>query len=280
MLDGDGYHNIVNVSKERAGALYNGMIMMTSKMQKALSELGGGGEVIINSGVWCAGPQVPAPIAPGACRAPGLVVDAGSGLFDEMFGAFATMAGGVQSKTGEWDPHLMRLSFDAILNATAAGKTAFIHAFPGPSGSSLHGDMFPIRGNTTPGSPNHFMASSWAGAVRTPESAAATRTAAAERLVESLAPFLIVANKRTFLSYAWFYNIEDGYIPCPAEYECGMPSKWYPEFSRPIGEPKGPATTDPTRTIWTREFQHASVFVDLRNRSASKIYWQPTVGAL
>ena len=37
----------------------------------------------------------------------------------------------------------------------------------------------------------------------------------AKALVQTLAPFLIVAEPNVFFSYAWFYNIEDGYIPCP-----------------------------------------------------------------
>ena len=95
--------------------------------------------------------------------------------------------------------------------------------------------------------------------------------AAADLLVQSLAPFLIVANERVFLQYAWFYQMQDGNIPCPAAIECGMPSSWYPEFSRPLGAPKGPAVKK--GPIWTREFAHASVHVDIRARSASEITW-------
>mmetsp|Transcript_8353 Transcript_8353/g.21308 ORF Transcript_8353/g.21308 Transcript_8353/m.21308 type:complete len:162 (+) Transcript_8353:1-486(+) len=157
---------------------------------------------------------------------------------------------------------------------TAAGKTVFIHAFPGPAGTTVGSEgMFPVRGNTTQGSQNTFRVAQWAGPERVPKSAQACRDAAAARVVESLAPFLIVANERTFLSYAWFYNMEDGYIPCPGNAECGMPSQWYPEFRKPIGAPKGPATTDSTRTVWRREFEYATVHVDLTNRTASEIVW-------
>ena len=63
----------------------------------------------------------------------------------------------------------------------------------------------------------------------------------------SLAPFLIVATERVFFGYGWFYNLEDGYIPCPKEIECGMPTEWFPEYSKPLGEPLGAATTDASR---------------------------------
>eukprot|EP01047_Picozoa_sp_COSAG01_P042864 COSAG01_NODE_3770_length_5716_cov_2.466619_3_plen_52_part_00 len=50
-----------------------------------------------------------------------------------------------------------------------------------------------------------------------------------------------------------------------------MPASWYPEFSEPLGAPQAPALKN--GTIWTREFAHASVYVDVRSRVASKITW-------
>ena len=94
-----------------------------------------------------------------------------------------------------------------------------------------------------------------------------------EILGQTIALFLIVAEPNVFFSYAWFYNLEDGYIPCPADIECGMPTSWFPEYSKPLGAPLGPAASDASKTVWTRRFAHASVSVDLRNRSLSKIEW-------
>ena len=89
--------------------------------------------------------------------------------------------------------------------------------------------------------------------------------------MQTLAPFLIVASERVFLQYAWFYQAQDGNFPCPAGIECAMPSSWYPEFSKPLGAPKGPAVKD--GHVWTREFGHASVYVDVRSRTASNVTW-------
>ena len=47
-------------------------------------------------------------------------------------------------------------------------------------------------------------------AAQVPATADACRAASAARLVESLAPFLIVASERVFFGYGWFYNLEDG----------------------------------------------------------------------
>jgi len=171
----------------------------------------------------------------------------------------------------------MRWSIESIINASAAGKTIVIHAFPGPAGALIkdptgqNEPMFPVRGNTSTG--NTFKVAQWAGSERVPEDADACRQASADRLVESLAPFLIVANEHVFFGYGWFYNLEDGYIPCKEGIECGMPGKWFPEYTRPLGVPLGPATKDSTGVKWTREFAHASVSIDLTDRTASKIEW-------
>ena len=166
----------------------------------------------------------------------------------------------------------MRFSFDSIMNASVAGKTIVIHAFPGPAGTQGGGEgMFPTRGNKTTG--NTFHVAAWAGSEHVPITAAGCRKAAADRLVESLAPFLIVVTQRVFFGFGWFYNMEDGYIPCREGVECGMPSSWFSEYGKPLGAPLGPATTDATHTVWRRSFAHASVFVDLRNRSLSSITW-------
>ena len=124
----------------------------------------------------------------------------------------------------------------------------------------------------TPASPyNTFIATTWQGPVRMPSTAEGVRQAAADTLVQSLAPFLIVANEHVFLQYSWFYEMQDGNIPCPPAIECGMPSSWYPEYAKPLGAPKGPAVKN--GYVWTREFAHASVYVDVRSRASSKITW-------
>lgn len=195
------------------------------------------------------------------------IADEDSRALRSQFGGFGTM-----DKNGSWDVSRMRYSFESILNASAAGKTIIIHAFPGPAGTTEGGEgMFPTRGNVATG--NTFHVAQWAGPTRVPATAAACRAAAAARLVESLAPFLIVASERVFFGYGWFYNLEDGYLPCPSEIECGMPGQWFLEYSKPLGPPVGPATFDGTKTVWQRRFAHAAVSVDLRDRSLSKIVW-------
>ena len=200
------------------------------------------------------------------------------GGFDEMFGSFLTMVDYPSGTSSAWDAERMRWSMQSIINASAAGKIIVVHAFPGPAGALLTNrttgerePMFPSRGDAATG--NTFHVAQWAGAERVPEDPEADRRASAARLVESLAPFLIVASETVFLGYGWFYNLEDGYIPCKAGVQCGMPSQWFPEYTRPLGAPLGPADSDATGMRWTRRFAHADVSVDLRDRTASTIRW-------
>jgi hypothetical protein len=269
MVDGTswtGASRYPNVSDARYKTLFDGKMTMLSKMQHIQTQLNGGevwGNPLLEYGL--ISPNGTGPTPKGANWNTTLAFY--DGAFDEMFGAFGTM-----DSNGEWDIVKMRFSFDSIMNASVAGKTIVIHAFPGPAGTQGGGEgMFPTRGNKTTG--NTFHVAAWAGSEHVPITAAGCRKAAADRLVESLAPFLIVVTQRVFFGFGWFYNMEDGYIPCREGVECGMPSSWFSEYGKPLGAPLGPATTDATHTVWRRSFAHASVFVDLRNRSLSSITW-------
>ena len=240
-----------NISDARYREIFAGKMKAMKVAQDLFTELNGG-EVWGNAAMEAhPEPNLPADITWNT------TLSNFNGAFDEMFGSFST-----ENQDGSWNAALMERSFESVLNASSAGHTVVIHAFPGPA-------TVPFVSRGAPG--NDFRVASWKGPVQVPTTPEACREAATQKLVESLAPFLIVANERVFLSYAWFYNIEDGYIPCKAGVECGMPSEWYPEFTRPLGSPKAAATRQ--GTVWTREFEHASVYVDLAYRSASRITW-------
>ena len=115
----------------------------------------------------------------------------------------------------------------------------------------------------------------WAGSVAAPAALDEAKQAMKTRLVESLAPFLIIASPTTFFGYGWWYNIESGYTPCDGAGErskCLAPDGWFPEFSRHLGPPEADATQ--AGAVWTREFEGASVYVDLSNRSKCRIQWR------
>jgi hypothetical protein len=74
-----------------------------------------------------------------------------------------------------------------------------------------------------------------------------------------LASFLIGAGEHCYFCYTWGWLPEYGTLD------------WYPQFDKPLGAPKG----DAVQTGWTfrREFEHASVFLDLEKR-IGKIDWK------
>jgi hypothetical protein len=82
---------------------------------------------------------------------------------------------------------------------------------------------------------------------------------ARERITFPLACFLVAAETNSFFCYTWGYREKQGTFD------------WYPEFDKPLGPPKEQAE----RQGWTyrREFEHASVFVDLEKKTA-KIDWK------
>ena len=82
---------------------------------------------------------------------------------------------------------------------------------------------------------------------------------ARERLTFPLASFLIAAGPHCYFQYTWGWNSD-----------CGT-FDWHPEFDKPLGAPKGDAKRDGFQ--YTRDFEHASVFVDLEKKAA-KIDWK------
>jgi len=83
-----------------------------------------------------------------------------------------------------------------------------------------------------------------------------------DRLTYTLAIFLICAEK-----YSYFLA-HDGYSVNGDDSSIWL--KDFPEYSKPLGFPSGPATRD--GYIYTREFEHASVWLDIEHEKA-EIKW-------
>jgi hypothetical protein len=84
-----------------------------------------------------------------------------------------------------------------------------------------------------------------------------------DRLTYSLAIFLICAEK-----YSYFLA-HDGYSVNGNDSSVWL--KAFPEYSKPLGPPKGPAKMD--GYVYTREFEHVSVWLDIKNEKAN-IDWK------
>ena len=82
---------------------------------------------------------------------------------------------------------------------------------------------------------------------------------ARKKIVFSLACFLIAAQENCYFSYSWGWREQHGSLVD------------YPEFHKHLGKPKGQATKE--GWVYTRSYEHASVWVDLAKRKA-KIDWK------
>ena len=82
-------------------------------------------------------------------------------------------------------------------------------------------------------------------------------------LTYPLAIFLVCAEK-----YSYF-RIHEGYSANGND----RWMRWFPEYDRPLGPPRGPAKKDGFR--YSRTFEHATVHLDIQNRTAN-IEWQET----
>ena len=83
-----------------------------------------------------------------------------------------------------------------------------------------------------------------------------------EKVEFALACYLIGAQPYSYFLYSWGWKLSSGALVD------------YPEFKRPLGPPKGAyQRTTPDGWEFTREFEHASVWVNTESRKA-KITWR------
>lgn len=95
--------------------------------------------------------------------------------------------------------------------------------------------------------------------------AKSTKRSFQDRINYSLALFLICAEKHSY------FMLHDGYGVDNGQNKLWM--KHLPEYSKPLGPPKGP--TQKTGYIYKRSFKHADVSVDLSKETAT-IRWSAT----
>ncbi len=85
-----------------------------------------------------------------------------------------------------------------------------------------------------------------------------------------LACFLICAQRYTYFQYSWGYSVGQGSILLTADKK-KVDQRWYPQLEKPLGRPLG--EPDIHGYIFTRKFEHASVWVDLSTHQA-RIQWK------
>ena len=231
MVDGSGYFPNVpwmvpskNVSITRYQQLFAAQIELLREAQQSYTALNNG-LIFDNGGLPDPGTQPSFPELSWRNVAGGI----GSGSFLEWFGVFGQIA-----SNGSWSVMSFNKSMTTVMESARAGYPVVLKQAPGPANQP-----FLRRGyGKDQGIVEHngFEITQWVGpSGPISNDSNVVRDDVARVLVQTLAPFLIVAEPSVFFSYAWFYNLEDGYIPCPGnvtndninmDIECGMPTEW------------------------------------------------------
>jgi len=123
---------------------------------------------------------------------------------------------------------------EAINTAASMGKTVVVKGWPDPTFNWTNKEKMRI--------PSNELADE-----------------ARKKIIFSLACFLIAAQENCYFSYSWGWREQHGSLVD------------YPEFHKPLGKPKGKAKKE--NWVYTRTYEHASIWVDLAQRRA-KIDWK------
>jgi hypothetical protein len=168
-----------------------------------------------------------------------------TGAAGSMFDHF-TILQFLNQSNGNFNALAMDAAFDLATGPLTANVTLKVKGWPGPIVQQR--DVYPPT-------------------MKSPQTAAEFQQIAGDRFNSELALFLLVASERDFWVYSWFWNWYD-FVPGNTKSTC--PVGFYPEAKCLLGAPLGTFKRGPADT-YTREFEHAAVFVDLANRTASKV---------
>jgi len=108
----------------------------------------------------------------------------------------------------------------------------------------------------------------WPPQLHTPAPGAERRQAMGERFNSELALFLLVAEDHMWWMYSWFWSF-DSFVP--GQPDSDVPADFFPQAKCALGAPKGSPARKAGTWTYTREYEHASVFVDLTNRTACRV---------
>lgn len=161
--------------------------------------------------------------------------DGGLRFLEHADGAMIEHFGGISGRSpdGRVKPGMMAADLDLMRQGAARGKAIFVKAWPEFTKTYPDTSRYP---------------STYQERVR----------AAREQIGFPLAAFLAAAETNCRFGYSWGYRAQDGWL------------EWYPEYSRRLGPPRGPAQR--SGLFYRREFRHAVIEVDLGGQRA-RIEW-------
>ena len=107
----------------------------------------------------------------------------------------------------------------------------------------------------------------WPTQMHTPTPGAERQKAMGERFNSELALFLLIAEDHMWWLYSWFWGF-NSWVPGA---DSDVPANFFPQAKCALGAPKGGPVRKKGTWTYTREYEHASVFVDLTNRTAGRV---------
>jgi len=223
------------IGPERSAQLLADKLGFLANLQVEANALGNGQNIIINGVDNLDSAEM---FQPTGCA--GVMIDHWSIL------QFLQRGPQVGKDMGKFNVTLMNELFDLVRSDTVANMTQFVKGWVGPI---IHQkDRYPAT-------------------IPQPVTPADFQLVSGERFNSELALFLIVAEDTMFWQYSWFWGFDDW---VPDQSDSTVPHGFFPEAKCELGAPKGPLVTK-DNVSFTREFEHASVFVNLDNRTDSKV---------
>ena len=253
LSDGAGWSNYKGIAMARLKRLADAKRTMLSELQAALTKANPDAIVMAN-GI----NNYPAPNADPRDPHNLGVLDHVSAIMNEHTAVFES----VNRANASFNMARVAANLDAVEAAAAAhngSKTVFLQTWPGlyTTTGFLDGTVFPPVANG--GEPSPTNVSMWRAALR-------------EHFAFAQALFLTVAAPNIFWFYGgYWYPSTTGIVACPDDpASCPAPPEWYPDLDKDLGKPLG-ARKPVGPYAWEREFEHASVHLDLFRPKASKV---------
>jgi hypothetical protein len=259
ILDGvlaDGAHrpNYPNVSSTRLNQLGDAKFRAIAAMQRQFTVLNGG--QVMSNGINMYPPPNVDPRYPNNHNLQ--VLNFSRAIMNEHTCAFES----VHWKNATYNLRRVSENLDAIDRASSLGTstTVFVQTWPG-----MYAGVQEYPPVANGGEPTPTTNDEWRNALR-------SHFAFAHALA------LTVAQTNVFWFYgSTWYSQSGGFIPCPeAPESCRAPPEWYPDLNKPLGKPLGPRKAM-GKYVWHREFEHASVVLNLMVPNASKVTFHKQV---
>ncbi len=252
LADSAGYSNFANISLTRLEAIYDAKKKMVGELQNIATAANDG--IVMANGISMYGPPHADPRTPGDNNMEMLKFSAA--IMNEHTAVFES----VNKANASLNVALVSQDLDAMENAIKmenGSKTLFIQTWPG-----LYSGVMEYPPVANGGEPTPTNNEEWRNALR-------SHYFFAQALVLSIAE----ANVYWFYGATW-YSARGGYLACPENLDsCPAPPEWYPDLKKPLGAPLGPRV-ETSPYVWTREFEHASVYLNFNEWNTSKVIFR------